>query len=185
MAYTTPNTVSASDVLTSALWNTQIRDNMEELRNPVSCEVCLTSNVTGYSGGQISWQDTNWDNTPSGMWAASPQPTRVTVPQDGIYLLTFRYTFLPSPTTPVYITSTLSVNGSTIDADTQAYQFLSGLRPSATFTTQVPLSANDYIQVSVTPNYSSLPSSPNHTLYGASIRYADQTRMSVTRISDV
>jgi hypothetical protein len=185
MTYTTPSTVTGADILSASLWNTQIRDNMEELRNPVSCEVCLTSNVTGYTGGQISWQDTNWDNTPSGMWAASPQPTLVTVPQDGIYLLTFRYTFLASPTTNLYVTSVIRVNGNPVDQDSKAYQFLSGYRLNATLTTQVPLSANDYIQVSVTPNYSSLPSSPNHTLYGASTRYSDQTRMSVTRISDV
>jgi hypothetical protein len=92
MAYITPNTVTGSDVLTAALWNTQIRDNFEAVTKPAFVSVRRSSNISSYaSGTPISWSTT--DGTPTaGMWSAS-QPTRLTAPQTGLYLLTSAINF--------------------------------------------------------------------------------------------
>lgn len=93
MAYTTPNTVSASDVLTSALWNTQIRDNMEFLYTGASC--CLDQGVgttQAFSNGTsvaVTYTAALWDSDPAGaMWDAG-NPTRINIKSDGIYVVNF------------------------------------------------------------------------------------------------
>jgi hypothetical protein len=91
MPYTPPNTVSGSDVLTAALWNTQIKDNMAVLRNPESC--CVLTNTeksltTGHN--QVSWDVLGWDTdtNPTAMWSAA-DPTTVYPRTAGIYNIHF------------------------------------------------------------------------------------------------
>jgi len=93
LAYTTPNTVGASDVLTSALWNTQIRDNMEFLYTGASCCLDQTSGTTQtFSNGTVevvTYAAALWDSDPAGaMWDAG-NPTRINIQSDGIYVVNF------------------------------------------------------------------------------------------------
>lgn len=95
MPYTPPNTVTGSDVLTAALWNTQVKDNLNELRNPPFCKVILTSTVTSYtSNTDITWSSAQFNV--GSMWS-SGQPTRITASQTGLYLVTFNCHFSTGP----------------------------------------------------------------------------------------
>jgi hypothetical protein len=93
MAYITPNTVTGSDVLTAALWNTQIRDNFEavvgEVRNPNSCRVRRNVGSTvGFSasGGltPVQWNQPDVYDFGS-MHDPAVNPQRITFPVAGIY----------------------------------------------------------------------------------------------------
>jgi hypothetical protein len=53
MGYTTPNTVSGSDTLTAALWNTQIRDNFESLPRGVVGRAQSITNQTGIGAPNV------------------------------------------------------------------------------------------------------------------------------------
>jgi len=184
MPYITPNTVTGSDVLTAALWNTQIRDNMEELRNPVSCEVGLSSTINPYtSNSAISWQVKNWDTSSTPMWTLATNPTRITIRETGLYLVVFKVYTTHSPT-PQGVSLNLSVNGVLTDRDSTTPISASG--PSfaeSTFSTHLPLSVNDYVTAAVAYNYSVTPITPIYTLVANSPRGYNQTRLSVTRIS--
>lgn len=65
MGYTTPNTVTSSDVLTAALWNTQIRDNFESMPRGVvgkatqtTAQIISSGTITDITGLSVSWTAT-------------------------------------------------------------------------------------------------------------------------------
>lgn len=87
MPYTTPNTVTGSDVLTAALWNLQIRDNFEAVRKPQSaCVYMVDPSSASFSDGvAVSWTASLWDTeiaTPS--WTIG-DPTKLYVRETGLY----------------------------------------------------------------------------------------------------
>lgn len=88
MPYTPPSTVTGSDVLTAALWNTQIRDNLNELRfNPYFVRAVLTSSINPYTGSAaIPWSSAT--HNVGGMWSAG-SPTAITIQATGLYLVNF------------------------------------------------------------------------------------------------
>lgn len=115
MPYTTPNTVTGSDVLTAALWNTQIRDNLEWLRKPQNAMVYLQSTQPALSNGNtISWNAAAWDSSTSPATWSSSDPTKLYVRESGIYTLggTMRMTTTASHTEPSVptISITRSIN---------------------------------------------------------------------------
>ena len=85
MPYTPPSTVTGSDVLTAALWNTQIRDNFEWLRKPPAAHVIRTTAWTATTGTAIPWEQALFDTNPTS-WTVS-SPTQLTINTDGIYLV--------------------------------------------------------------------------------------------------
>jgi len=85
--YTTPSTVTSSDVLTAALWNTQIRDNFETVAKPYSCRVNRSAVLSLPAGvdTNIPWNlADSWDYT--GMHSPTVNPERITFPEAGIYM---------------------------------------------------------------------------------------------------
>ena len=85
MPYTPPSTVTGSDVLTAALWNTQIRDNFAALFTPPSAHVVRLTPLTLTGSDDIPWEQARWDTNPTS-WSAS-DPTKVIINTDGIYLI--------------------------------------------------------------------------------------------------
>lgn len=88
MGYTTPNTVTGSDVLTAALWNTQVRDNLEWLRKPQNAMVYLTGAQPALStGGTITWTTAAWDTSTSPVSWSVTDGSKVFVREAGIYMI--------------------------------------------------------------------------------------------------
>lgn len=85
--YQTPPTVTGTDLLTSAAWNTYVRDNLEVVGRPPSLSLYLTSDTTynGYTSN-IDWDAAEWQ-TDSAMWSAATNPNQVTITVDGWYLV--------------------------------------------------------------------------------------------------
>jgi hypothetical protein len=85
MAFTTPGTAVAGDVLTAAFWNSNVRDNLNFLYSPPSCRVVRTSDLTSYSSGaDITWSSESWDTDT--MFSTG---TTITINTAGLYLLSF------------------------------------------------------------------------------------------------
>ena len=178
MAYITPNTVTGSDVLTAALWNTQIRDNFEAVRNPVTCEVRLNAGLTYVSGTTFPWQALGWDTSPpaSPMWSAS-DPTKVFIRETAIYLVTLKVLAVLSPV-PFYSQVNLSVNGSQVDYNRTYSQGYSN--PNAiiamTLTSQLSLNNGSYLSASL--DFDQPAGTKANTIAGS-----NDTRLCVTRLS--
>jgi hypothetical protein len=160
MPYTTPSTVTGSDVLTAALWNTQIRDNFEEVAKPYSCRASryagsTLSLVAGFPT-TINWtaNDTrNWDFT--GMHDLSVNPERILLPEAGIYMASTWVNVRP----PDGVTSVIQLYIQRFDAagifkDTFGVSaFTAAPGPQTSILTAQGLTkanANDYITVDIT-----------------------------------
>lgn len=86
MAWTAPRTWVVGEIVTAAMLNSNVRDNLLALRDPPACAV---RRVVSYSvpdststNIDLDTEDTDTD----GMWALSPQPTRITIQTTGFYL---------------------------------------------------------------------------------------------------
>lgn len=154
MPYTPPSTVTGSDLLTAALWNTQVKDNLNELRNPPFCKVILTSTISSYAGTDISWSSAPYNV--GSMWS-SGQTTRITAQQTGLYLVTFNLNFTTGTGANACFLNATRVNpttGSTTAFSVLAPRVISGTSPGLvvngvgvmTSTTQVVrLAQNEYL----------------------------------------
>lgn len=97
MPYTTPSTVTSSDVLTAALWNTQIRDNLETLRKPTMAITALGASVTVASETDTAFQlavtSDPYSMVTTGVTSATyANAGKITVPTTGIYRVSYLFT---------------------------------------------------------------------------------------------
>jgi len=90
MPYTTPSTVTGSDVLTAALWNTQIRDNLEFFRKPQNaCVVCVASATAVAANTGNPYNTLLYDTgTGTASWTIG-DPTKLYVRETGLYRVSF------------------------------------------------------------------------------------------------
>jgi hypothetical protein len=106
MAWTTPGTATAGEVLTAAFWNTNVRDNSSFLFTPPMVKVYRSSNQTSYtSQASISWQAEEYDT--DAMWTSG---TDVTIKTAGIYLISF-YAFASGAATITSVFAGVRKNG--------------------------------------------------------------------------
>lgn len=158
MPYTTPSTVTGSDVLTAALWNTQIRDNFEAVAKPPSVSVRLNTTISSYvDDTPIAWNAT--ENTPTpGMWAAG-SPSLITVPEAGMYLVAGTIRINTGPGGNLRLLRVVK-NGSTLVAESAILaisqptsvsqaQVLGGVAFAQSFSFVTRLAASDYIHLAV------------------------------------
>lgn len=172
MGYTTPNTVSGSDTLTAALWNTQIRDNMEWLRKPPACQVYRNAS-TAYTSGAISFTTSAFDN--DAMWSAA-SPSRVTIKTAGIYLIQ-SYLVVNGVSAAQGLQTTYYLNGTIQLAQTE--YATSNLTLSCSASAVMDLAVNDYIEVMAAH------SGTNSQIVGASnpLLMTNRSRLNVAMIS--
>lgn len=84
MAWTTPGTATAGDVLTASFWNTQVRDNQNFLYTPPMVKVYRSSDLTSYTNGaNITWNAEEFDTDT--MFTSG---TDVTIKTAGIWMVT-------------------------------------------------------------------------------------------------
>ena len=167
MPYTTPNTVSGSDTLTAALWNTQIRDNFEIVGRAPSCIMYLTAAQTMASGNNLMASSSFQTNTAS----MSATANRIIAPVAGYYQVSYslsrsNYTIATvNPTTASFV----AINGTSISWGgagsylSQAASFSPGVAGATHNVSHANsglmyLAANDYIQVYL--NYNGAGTAP-------------------------
>jgi len=119
MAYTTPNTVTGSDVLTAALWNAQIRDNFAFLQKPPRAIVSIPINqsipteVRTYVPFTASTSLTAFDCTvtPGALSSNIALSGKVTINTAGIYQVSFCIGWEPDVTGAHYVSVWKTVGG--------------------------------------------------------------------------
>ena len=83
--------VTVGSVLTASDYNEAV-ENSNNFRVPPACQVRRTTNLTSYtSDAGITWESAAYDTegVSDPMWAASPNPTRVTIKTAGLYVVSF------------------------------------------------------------------------------------------------
>jgi hypothetical protein len=140
--YNTISTFTSGQVLTAAQMN-EIGTNVNNYRVPPLIQVRRSSDQTGYTGGSaITWNDVSITDTDPTMWAASPNPTRITVNTAGVYLVNFTGEAGGAATVSV-VSANIARNGTLV-----AGSFNPALNNAAPFmvSTVLNLSATDYLE---------------------------------------
>jgi len=150
--YNTLGTVAPGDVLRAnsgtAAYNGVIT-NVNNFRVPPACQVRRTSNLTGYtSDAAITWQSAAYDTEGVGdpMWAASPNPTQVTIKTTGLYVASFAGK-ADATATLTLANATLSVNGNLVAG--QFCNVLSSVTSRFAISVVLKLAASDFITAAV------------------------------------
>lgn len=154
--FTTPTTWSASDPVPAATLNSDLRDNMLHVAEPVACQAYRSANQ---SIGDATWTAVtfptgeNWDT--DSIHSTSSNPSRFTIPtgQGGIYLLTCQVVFAASTSGTIRLLKILK-NGSVLVADPGGYIGSDGPRGGSQPTSlngsrEVQLDAGDYVEFAV------------------------------------
>ena len=89
MAWTTPGTATAGEVLTAAFWNTNVRDNSNFLYTPPMARIARTTDLTSYTSGSFIPYETEVFDTDS-MVSIGTDATKMIVNTAGIYSVFFR-----------------------------------------------------------------------------------------------
>jgi hypothetical protein len=174
--YNTIPTVSTGDVYTATGHN-NIVTNVNNYRVPPLIQVRRSSDQTGYTGGTaITWNDVSITDTAPTMWAASPNPTRITVSTAGVYLVNFTGEAGGAATVSV-VSANIARNGTLV-----AGSFNPTLNNAAPFmvSTVLNLSANDYLEAAC--NFSG---GSAFFVSGNSSIAQDQTRLTVVWLGQV
>lgn len=88
MAYSAPTTRSTSDLITAAIWNQDVVNNVAFLANPPACRVGHGSNqaMTHNTATTVTFTGTESFDTDT-MHSTSTNPTRITFTTAGLYIV--------------------------------------------------------------------------------------------------
>jgi hypothetical protein len=149
MAYTTPTT-AAGQVLTSAIWNASVRDNITHLYTygPNRARAEVTHNATqSIATGSLTALSCNVENVDAfGMHDTATNNTRLTVPTgyDGWWLVTAYFAFASNATGGRQ--GQINVGGGTV-ATALSTPALNGSDHQFSLATLVRLVAGNYVEV--------------------------------------
>jgi hypothetical protein len=178
--YNTIPTTTTGSVYTAAAHN-NIVTNVNNYRVPPACQVRRTTNLTSYtSDAAITWESAAFDTeSPSDpMWAASPNPTRVTIKTAGLYMVTFTGK-ADATATLTLANANISLNGNLTAA--QFCSVLAGVTSRFAIGHILNLAANDFITCAV-----GLVGGSSYSISGnATAQDSLQTRCTVTWLGQV
>ena len=117
MAWTTPGTAVAGAVLEADLWNSDVRDNTQYLKDqsdflytPPMCVVSRSSGLTySTSGVAITW---NSEDVDTDSMYTSGTPTTITINTAGVYIVNLVIHFSATSVGATYGVAAIKVGGS-------------------------------------------------------------------------
>jgi hypothetical protein len=112
LAYTTPSTIAAAQLVTSSLMNTEWVENIKFLANPPSCRVYhnAAQSITNNSVAVCSFNSERWDT--DSMHSTSVNTSRITINTAGLYIVTFHIEF-ESASNYTNTAAVIKMNGTT------------------------------------------------------------------------
>jgi hypothetical protein len=146
--YNTIPTTTTGSVYTAAAHN-NIVTNVNNYRVPPACQVRRTTNLTSYtSDAAITWESAAFDTeSPSDpMWAASPNPTRVTIKTAGLYVVSLTGK-ADATATLTLANANISVNGNLVAG--QFCSVLAAITSRFAISVVLNLAASDFITAAV------------------------------------
>ena len=149
MAWTTPGTATAGEVLTAAFWNTQVRDNTNFLYTPPMCKATRTTNLSIASGAETEMTFPTEDFDTDGMHDTATNTGRITINTAGIYLVQIRIaTSVAMTSTTAAFYAEIKKNGSAIGRlFNMPFYFNGNSTVVMTGSDFQDLAVNDYLQV--------------------------------------
>lgn len=146
MAYSAPTTRSTGFLVTAAVWNQDVVDNMVAQENPPACRVRHNANQTLTTGVDLTILfNTEELDTTGNMHSTSVDTSKIVVPTAGLYHITGTVEIGSSAAGSkryVYI----QVNGTTVIAIT-SMPFSAGAVSWGNVSTTKKLAAGDYLQL--------------------------------------
>jgi hypothetical protein len=181
MAWTTPKTDFAPGNILNAAEMNDIGSNLLA-GSAAACRVVRTTNQTGYTSlAAINFESASASGgyQTETMWVVS-DPSKITVPYDGIYLVAFR-AYLTSAATLTAANGAIAKNAdpavtTTVVATSAASSTVASF---VSLTTTIALAANDYLRFGVGPTGGSA-----YVINGASTEAFNQTSVAVTWLGD-
>ena len=167
MAWTTPGTAVAGEVLEAAFWNEQVRDNQSFLYTPPMVQCKRATSLTYTSATNIAYDAENFDT--DGMHDNSTNTSRITINTAGVYLFNLNvYMTIAGTTTSNQIQ--FRKNNATIDSDAQRVTDAANVIRSYTYIAKATV--NDYFEVQLilngTPGTIAVPETPaGYNLFSA------------------
>lgn len=145
--WTPTRTWTNGDILSPALLNTQIRDNIANLRNlkGAGCAVYLQDADQSSQSGErapISWDAVNWQV--GGMWTSGSQ---IKAPVAGVYQITINLQFDGQANLSGVAGCGYVLNGSATHHDGQFQELNSTSDKSPSATDLIRMNAGDYLEV--------------------------------------
>ena len=146
-----PSVNAGVDVLTAAMWNTYVRDNLHHLRHQTETAAALrntSQTINNATVTAVSFTIELWDN--ANMWQ-SPKPTRFFAPTDGRYLFTATVSFQANAT-GVRTVWLRASNAGGVSFGIHRQNATSSDTPTICCSGLVWLDADDYVEVYVEQN---------------------------------
>lgn len=154
MAYSAPTTRATGFLVTAAVWNQDVVDNVAFLANPPACRVYhnTTQALTDGNEGSVTFNSERFDT--AAMHSTGTNPGRITIPTAGLYVVGFTGTF-EAANDYVNCYAMLRMNGSTYIAMGAEARSTVGLNAAlVTVHTVYKFAASDYVEVRVMQNNS-------------------------------
>ena len=148
MAYSAPTTRSTGFLVTAAVWNQDVVDNVTFLANPPACRVYNSANISCANNAETAMTfDTERFDTDS-MHSTSVNTGRITITTPGLYVFGF-CVVLAADTDYIATYATIRLNGTTPIAQQSMGSFNSAIGPVLNPSGVYKFAAADYFDVVV------------------------------------
>lgn len=153
MGWTSPATGVVGTLLTAALWNTNLRDNLLWLSSPDRCRTYMTAgqSITANTNTAVKWTSTDTYDT-NNLHSTTTNPTRITIATKGLYAIAANVWF-PAISSGYFMQIGLQKNGTSLGIYNQVPT--SGGAQAISCYDEISCNAGDYIECWVQHNYSS------------------------------
>lgn len=151
MAYSTPSSKTTGTLITAAIWNQDVVDNVAFLGNPPACRVYHTgafpgpATINDNNEAAVAFDSERFDT--DSMHSTSSNTTRITFNTAGLYIVTFTAA-LPSDTTYQRTYCHIKMNGTTTIAVGDSYAWPTGYNsaPFLNVTTVYKFATTNYVE---------------------------------------
>jgi hypothetical protein len=145
--YNPLSNVTVGSVLTASDYNEAV-ENSNNFRVPAMCSLYRNAALSHTSNGNyqaVAWDSEEFTQTDSGMWASTPNPSRITLTTAGVYILTANAS--PGASATGLRAIRMSKNGS----DLSYGHVMAGISTGnyLSITTTVESTGTDYVECSV------------------------------------
>lgn len=154
MAYVAPTTRAAGYKVPATVWNQDVVDNVTFLANPPACRVThsTTQSLTDNTEASVTFDTESYDT--AALHSTVTNPTRITIPVAGIYLITWSFQ-VQSDTDYTSLYTYLRPNGSGILAVGSFLGTATENSPQLHGSCQSKFAANDYVEIRAFQNNTS------------------------------
>lgn len=145
MAYTTPTTITAAELISVQKLNEQWIDNIAFLANPPACRVWNNAAITIPDAGMtlMTYNSERFDT--DSMHSTSVNTSRITFNTAGLYLVSFSMVITAS-SDYTGVMGRIRLNGTTPIAESGSQHNVISFNPNMTITTIYKFAATDYVE---------------------------------------